>query len=227
MKARKTVAIVLDVVLWVLIAVAALFAAVTLTARQNNGVPRVFGYSPVVVLSNSMKGNAAQDFSAGDLIFIRKADTSTLKVGDVVSFWTLINGKRQIDTHRIVSIDRGDAIPRFTTKGDNVSSNDADAKAPADIVGIYCGKIAGAGFVMNFLSSTWGIFFCLVLPLLAFFIWRLVKLILAIVEYRTAKDEGEQKGAQPRVLSADEDEAEKEAAASGPPEEDGRQAPRP
>lgn len=187
MKIKRALSVALDVLLWVIIALAAVFVAVTLSAKQNDGVPRLFGYSPVVVLSNSMKGTGPQNFSAGDLVFIKAADTSTLKVGDVVSFWDLINGKKQLNTHRIVKIENSGSNTLYTTRGDANNANDPDKKAAGDIVGIYRYKIAGAGFVMNFLRSQWGMLFCLVLPLLAFFIWRLVKLVLAASAYRTAK----------------------------------------
>ena len=55
----------------------------------------------------------------GDMIFdtgIR--DTGELKIGDVITYWTVIDGKRTLNTHRIVEIYDGGGYLVFETKGD-------------------------------------------------------------------------------------------------------------
>lgn len=42
-----------------------------------------FGYKAFIVLSDSM---SATDFSAGDLVFVRHVDPSTLQPGDIIAF---------------------------------------------------------------------------------------------------------------------------------------------
>ena len=77
---KKTGTIVISVMLWVIILVAALYAFTTMATRDNQNVSNIMGYTPLVVKSDSM----SPTFSAGDLIFIKKSDTSTLKEGDII-----------------------------------------------------------------------------------------------------------------------------------------------
>ena len=183
---KKVTSIIVSVLLWVIIAVTAVFVFMSLSAKQNNGVPKLFGYSPLVVVSNSMNSTRADDFKAGDIVVIGPVDTSKLKVNDIVTFPDFINGKESMNTHRIVKIQTVNGATKITTQGDNNPTPDADLKAPSDIIGIYKFQIKGAGDVMSFLSGKWGFLFCLVLPLFLFFIWRLIKLVMAVVAFKKA-----------------------------------------
>ena len=86
---KKTGTIVISVLLWLVILVAALYAFTTIATRDNQNVSSLLGYTPLVVKSDSM----APTFSAGDLIFIKKCDTSTLKEGDIICFHTIIDNE--------------------------------------------------------------------------------------------------------------------------------------
>ena len=98
---KKTGTIVISVLLWLVILVAALYAFTTIATRDNQNVSSLLGYTPLVVKSDSM----APTFSAGDLIFIKKCDTSTLKEGDIICFHTIIDNEYALNTHRIQKID--------------------------------------------------------------------------------------------------------------------------
>ena len=93
--------VVLSIVLWIVILVAALYAFTTMATRDNQNVANILGYTPLVVKSDSM----APTFSAGDLIFIKKCDTSTLEEGDIICFHTIIENEYALNTHRIKSIE--------------------------------------------------------------------------------------------------------------------------
>ena len=162
------------------------FVFVTLSSKKD-GVPNFFGYSLQAVLSNSMKGSKSDDFQKGDLIAIGSIDKSKLKVGDVVTFWTIIEGSKVLNSHRINSIDTSGSTTRYITKGDNNPTVDSETITSNDIVGIYKFQIKGAGNIMEFLGSKWGFLFCMVLPLFLFFVWRLIKLVMAVVDYRKAQ----------------------------------------
>ena len=87
MKAVKRVGtIVVSILLWVIILVAALYAFTTMATRDEQNVSSLLGYTPMVVQSDSM----APTFEKGDLIFIHKCDTSKLKEGDIITFHTII-----------------------------------------------------------------------------------------------------------------------------------------
>ena len=65
---KKIGTVIVSVILWVIILVAALYAFTTMATRDNQNVSSILGYTPLVVKSDSM----APTFSAGDMIFIRK-----------------------------------------------------------------------------------------------------------------------------------------------------------
>lgn len=51
---KKTGTIVISVLLWVIILVAALYAFTTMATRDNQNVSDIMGYTPLVVKSDSM-----------------------------------------------------------------------------------------------------------------------------------------------------------------------------
>ena len=180
---KKTGTIVISVLLWLVILVAALYAFTTIATRDNQNVSSLLGYTPLVVKSDSM----APTFSAGDLIFIKKCDTSTLKEGDIICFHTIIDNEYALNTHRIQKIESNGEARTFTTIGDN---NDGIADqhmiSDGDIVGKYVGHIAKAGTLMDFLSSSTGFLIIIVLPMLLFFIYQVYNLIMISVRLKKA-----------------------------------------
>jgi len=87
-------------------------------AITHNPIPKVFGFSPLVVLSGSME----PAIYPGDVVVIREQAASSYKVGDVVTYLVGITAF----THRIISEENG----VFTLKGDN--NNVADEFLAAD-----------------------------------------------------------------------------------------------
>lgn len=184
MKAVKRVGtIVVSILLWVIILVAALYAFTTMATRDEQNVSSLLGYTPMVVQSDSM----APTFEKGDLIFIHKCDTSKLKEGDIITFHTIIDNEYALNTHRIQKIEFNGEARTFTTIGDN---NDGIADqhmiSDGDIVGKYVGHIAKAGTLMDFLSSSTGFLIIIVLPMLLFFIYQVYNLIMISVRLKKA-----------------------------------------
>jgi len=192
---KRTFSIIGQVIVWILLVVAIVFIVLTLTQKQNDGIPHVFGYSMVNVLSDSMKGTAKDDFQTGDLLFVKTLNDTqkeALQVGDIITFRSIVNGQQSFVTHRIAAVHNNNGTITFTTKGDNNSVADADDKAVSDVVGQYTGdKLAGWGNVMSFIQSKWGFFSCLIIPLVLFFVWQLIRLILAVRTYRKIGDTDE------------------------------------
>ncbi len=73
----------------------------TMATKDDQSVSRILGYTPMTVESDSMKPT----FCKGDLIFIKKCDTSKLKEGDIITFHTIIDNQYALNTHRIQKID--------------------------------------------------------------------------------------------------------------------------
>ena len=180
---KKTGTIVISVLLWVIILVAALYAFTTMATRDNQNVSNIMGYTPLVVKSDSM----APTFSAGDLIFIKKCDTSTLKEGDIICFHTIIDNEYALNTHRIQKIETSGDARSYTTLGDNNNGiTDTHIISDGDIVGKYVGHLKNAGKVMDFLSSSIGFLIVIVLPMLLFFIYQVYNLIMISIRLKKA-----------------------------------------
>ena len=112
---KRAANVLLSVILWAVILVAALYAFTTMATRDNQNVSNLFGYTPLVVKSDSM----APTFETGDLIVIKKCDPQTLKEGDIICFHTIINNEYALNTHRIKSIEAVGDARSYTTIGDN------------------------------------------------------------------------------------------------------------
>ena len=147
---KKAGGILLSVLLWGVILVAALYTVVTLATRDEANVSSIAGFSPLVVKTDSM----SPAFNADDLILIHTTDPSTLQVGDIVTFHTIINNEYALNTHRIADIAENNGVRSYTTKGDNNAIADQHTIADGDIVGKYVTRVPGVGRLINFLSSS-------------------------------------------------------------------------
>lgn len=180
---KKIGTILVSIVLWVIILVAALFAFTTMATKDDNNVSSVFGYTPMVVKSNSM----VPTFEKGDLIFIKKYDTSKLEEGDIICFHTIIENEYVLNTHRIKSIEIVGGARSYTTIGDN---NDGIADqhiiSDGDIVGKYIGHWPKVGKIMDFLSSSLGFLLVIVIPMLLFFIYQVYNLVMINIKLKKA-----------------------------------------
>lgn len=188
-KAKRTVKIVVNVLLWVYLVLALVMTIVAFSAQASNaGYPKFGNTCFLTVSSDSMNG--PDGFKKGDLIVshvLTDEEKNNLQVGDVVTFYIdlpddNIDGK-VLNTHRIVAKPDGDSVT-YITKGDAAPGNDP-AIRPADIEAKWTGKrIGGIGAVLAFLRSSTGFLVCIVLPLAAFFIYELVVMINTINKIR-------------------------------------------
>lgn len=179
-KTSKAVSVVLNIILWIVVIIAAFFSIVTFSQKSDAGVASLAGYTPMSVLTESMKG----EFDKGDLIIVKKVDPTQLKEGDIISYWTLIENRRAINTHRIVEKMETNGIVQFMTKGDVNEAVDPLIVSQGDIIGRYAFRVPFMGRILNALSSSVGFLVIIILPLLAFFIYQLYKLILLIIEMK-------------------------------------------
>ena len=182
---KKVASIALSVVMWIIILVAALYAFTTLATHEDGSVSDIAGFTPLAVQSDSM----APTFNKGDLIVIKKCDTSKLEVGDIVTFHTIIDNEYALNTHRIAAIDEVNGMRSFTTKGDNNDVADTHIISDGDIVGKYVFALPQMGKVMDFLSSSMGFLIVIVLPMLLFFIYQVYHLIVVGMNLQRAMAE--------------------------------------
>ena len=114
-----------------------------------NKVPSIFGYKPFVVLSGSME----KTINKGDLIFVKKINTSKLKVGDIIAFR---NNDNTVTTHRIKEILKSSNKICFKTKGDNNNDVDQEITCSNLVEGKYVSKIAKIGSLVIFVQEPMG-----------------------------------------------------------------------
>lgn len=211
MKAMKRAGtIVISVILWAIILLAALYAFTTMATKDDQSVASILGYTPLVVETDSMKPT----FESGDLIFIKKCDTSKLNEGDIITFHTIIDNQYALNTHRIQKIDEVNGVRSYTTIGDNNNGiADQHVISDGDIVGKYIGHVSGLGKVMNFLSSSMGFLIVIVLPMLLFFIYQVYNLIMISIRLKKAMAvENAEEIANARIQQEKADQAADEAA---------------
>jgi len=178
-KVLKTIANVLS---WVILAFALLITILVFSSGRNNGVANLFGYIPLTVESDSMLPTFAQ----GDLIICKEIDDlNSLKANDVITFWTIIDGKKVKNTHRIISVNEFESTRSFITRGDNNPINDEIPAYAGDLIGQWTEiKLPGMGNVMNFLRTKTGFFVCILIPMAIFFLFELYKFIIVLIEIK-------------------------------------------
>lgn len=178
---KKIGGAIVDLIIVALVLLSIIISISSITAKANNGVPDLFGYSPFSVQTNSMKPTLQE----GDYILVEKCDAEALKVGDVVTYFTIINGNRVVNTHRIVDVINDGNMLQYQTQGDNKETNpepDEALLAPGDVIGLYSGtKIPKMGAVIDYLSTQMGFFLVILLPVLLFTLYQIFNLIKVIM----------------------------------------------
>lgn len=178
---KKVGSAIVDIFIVVLILFSIIISISSITAKANNGVPDLFGYSPFSVQSNSMYPT----ISKGDYILVEECDTEALESGDIITYFTFIEGKRVVNTHRIVSVIGDGSVIQYQTQGDNKETNpepDDQLVSPGDVIGEYTGtRIPKMGAVIDYMSTQMGFFLIILLPVLLFTLYQIYKLIKVIM----------------------------------------------
>lgn len=143
------------------------------TYTSPEKLPSVFGISPVIVLSGSME----PEFAAGDMIFVQKVDTATLKVDDVICY---MEGEDTAITHRIMEVQQQDGKTMYVTQGDANNVFDDTPVAAENVQGKYTGiHIPQLGNLAVFMQTPAGMIIFIVGPLLLFVLWDVIRRMLS------------------------------------------------
>lgn len=177
---------VINVILVLAIMVAAVCTYVSYVSTSGNGVPSILGVRVFSIQTESMYPT----LEPGDLIFGKGIkDTSELEVGDIITYWTVINGERVLNTHRIVEIYDGGNHLIFETQGDNNTTTDPLTVHESEVVAQYNGKkIDGLGKVFDYLQTSTGFLLVVVLPVALFFLYHLINFFRVLFEYNNVKN---------------------------------------
>lgn len=179
--------IIIDIIVVLILIVSVLVVTLSLTTKSS-GVPNIFGIAPLSVQTQSMEDT----INPGDLIFCTLTEIDDeFQKDDVVTFPIEINGEQVLNTHRIVEVVADNNITYYKTQGDNKETNpepDKDLQTSSTIVAKYTGtKIPGLGNVLSFIRTQLGFFLCILLPMIIFFIYEGIRVVINLLAYNKEK----------------------------------------
>lgn len=201
---KRIANLVMDVVLFPILIFSTCFSLSLIITKITKGVPMVFGYAMITVVSGSMR-NAG--FEVGDKAFIKQTDACELKVGDYIAFFdyvdpahprpaTIANGekptsnprKNRIVFHEIIKIEtdaNGDLW--FRTKGTNNASADYNVIYQDYVIGKHVDDGKGIVKFFKFVNSTTGIVLLVVVPCTIILFRDCYELMTMVFEYSDEK----------------------------------------
>lgn len=184
-KASKVISTIINVVLVLAIILAAISTYVSFVTTSGNGVPSILGLQMYSIQTESMY----PVLKPGDLIFdtaIEKPED--LQIGDIITYWTVINGERVLNTHKIHEIYDGGGYLIFETKGEANTVVDSLTVHESEVVGKYKFKVEGLGKVFDYLQDSTGFLVVVVIPVFIFFLFYLVQFFRVLFEYQNVKN---------------------------------------
>ena len=148
-------------------------------------VAKIGGYSVMKVITGSMEPS----IHVGDYVLVKEVDTDTLKVGDVITFYSDDPEIKDMpNSHRIIAINPDGS---FTVKGDaNPKADDYTVK-PDRVVGKYSGKIWLFRFIGSFASSRKLLMILFILPTVGICIYE-ARSLIKIIRGTDEDDDDEQ-----------------------------------
>ena len=146
----------------------------------------VFGYKMLIVMSDSM---SATDFDAGDLIFVKETDVTTLKAGDIITYISKASENYgEMVTHkirRVISDETGKL--GFVTYGTTTGVDDDMVVSEGQVVGKYRAKWSGVGRFFHFLKTVPGYLLFILLPFLILITCQVMDCVRQVKEKRAKR----------------------------------------
>lgn len=112
---------------------------------------RLVGLRGFTVLSGSME----PEYPTGSVIYVKDADPSKLKTGDVITFRI---GGGTVVTHRIVEVLEENGSIRYRTKGDANEIADGSLVNTQNIIGTPVFSVPYLGYALTYIQSPPGLY---------------------------------------------------------------------
>ena len=223
-KGKRILNAVVNCLLVVAIALAAMCTYVSFVSSSGNGVPSLFGIRVFSIQTESMYPTLLP----GDLIFDTAVkEPEELRTGDIITYWTVINGERVLNTHRIHEVYDGGGYLIFATKGDNNTIADPLTVHESEVVGEYAFRVNGLGKVFDYLQTSTGFLIVIVIPVFLFFLFHLIQFFRVLFAYQNVKNQikfEQERGATEDLIAAQQKaQAEAQAQAKAKMEEEMRE----
>lgn len=203
--ALKVGNIIINTLIVLVLIMSLLIATLALTSKANDGVPQIFGFSFHTIMSPSMEGGSTEyeggGYNVGDLVIGKVTNGNTneiYEIGDIVVYTTekdnTPDGVEMI-VHRVIKREEENGHFVYTTKGDNNTEPDATRHLASDIVAVcydhnYHGAVwRGFGSALNYIRSSEGFFLVVLLPMIIFFLYEIIRVVLNALNYKKSKSE--------------------------------------
>lgn len=212
-KSMRIVNIVVMTIEILIIIAGIVFSATVIFGSKTKADELAEGYNLTTVLSDSMEGSITTEYEISsfrkikDLLIVKHIDqieTTSLKVGDVITYVGNVAGYDMLISHRIYKIEEQEigGIKQlvFYTLGDKertgIDINDELASAQIlqrDVQGKVIKVVPGVGSVLYWFQDPNHFLWSVVIPLAVLLAYNIYLFIRMIVEYRIkkAKEEGQ------------------------------------
>ncbi len=159
-------------ILLIILGLLILYVLSTKIAEKKGEMPP---YGLYTIISPSMTPN----INVYDVVIVKKVDTSTLKIGDIITFYSTNEyfGNTPI-THRIVEIiEKEDGSIVYRVKGDYNDAPDKELVLSSNILGRVRFRIPQLGRVQFYLASKGGWIIAILIPALAVIAYDIYKIL--------------------------------------------------
>ncbi len=199
---KKALSIIKTTLVWLVVSLAVfmtIFTVISVTTFNRNDRD-LFGYKAYIVNTDSM---SKTDFGAGDLIFVKEVDPSTLKQGDIITYMSQdTDNFGETITHKIRKLTTDAAgNPGFITYGTTTDTDDAAIVTYPYILGKYETHIAKVGTFFNFLKTTQGYFVCIFVPFMLLIVYQGINFFRLFRRYK--KEQMEEMQAERDKIAAE------------------------
>lgn len=182
---KKALSIIKTTIVWLVAALAVfmmIFTVISVTTF-NRSERSLFGYRAYIVNSDSM---SKTDFNAGDLIFVKEVDPSTLKEGDIITYMSQnTESFGETVTHKIRRLTTdSDGNPGFVTYGTTTDTDDETVVTYPYVLGKYDWHLAKVGTFFNFLKTPQGYIVCIFVPFMLLIIYQGVNCVRLFRRYK-------------------------------------------
>lgn len=187
---KKALMIIKTTMVWLIVALAVfmmIFTVISVTTFNRNDRD-LFGYKAYIVNSDSM---AATDFAAGDLIFVKEVNASTLEAGDIITFISQNSESfGEVVTHKIRKLTTdAQGNPGFITYGTTTDVDDTTVVTHMYVLGKYTSHLKGVGTFFNFLKTPQGYIICIFIPFMLLILYQGVNCIRLFRRYKKEQTE--------------------------------------
>ena len=187
---KKALTIIKTTMVWLIVALAVfmmIFTVISVTTFNRNDRD-LFGYKAYIVNSDSM---AATDFDAGDLIFVKEVDPTTLKEGDIITFISQNSESfGEVITHKIRRLTTdAQGNPGFITYGTTTDTDDTTVVTHMYVLGKYTTHLDGVGTFFNFLKTPQGYIICIFIPFMLLILYQGINCIRLFRRYKKEQTE--------------------------------------